>query len=95
MSYLVFDPDLRSSQDDAVLQFCDTAFELLSTTGLSAAAGCPVMPVSLSAVIASSFLAGHPLPGPRTGDRKVRLTGTSTPQLYVFIGAGVYSADEV
>ena len=26
MSDLAFDPDLRSSQDDAVLQFCNTAF---------------------------------------------------------------------
>ena len=74
MSYLVFDPDLRSSQDDAVLQFCDTAFELLSTTGLSAGAGCPVMSASRSAVIASSFLAGHPLtdPGPETGRSVLR-----------------------
>ena len=64
VSYPAFDPDLRSSQDDAVLQFYDTAFGLLSRTGLSAGAGCPVMSASRSAVIASSFLAGHPLPDP-------------------------------
>ena len=74
MSDLAFDPDLRSSQDDAVLQFCNTAFAAIPRIGLFAGAGCPVMSASRSAVIASSFLAGHPLPAPepKTGRSVLR-----------------------